>query len=524
MKKFRLAAITAASLAAAGSASALTPAQIESARSGGTLKEVRIAGASALRLSVAAYMKEICNAADFHVKWNSNAEGTNHRAYSCTLALQQGNWVAGTPVLVYKRDQGGSGQGVNPIALAADQTHMVVNSTCTIINGGDTPATDAAIPNYICANTETTGIKSDAGISDVEPAILQAPINLPGTAALTTAQLANLDVAPLAQALFGVVVNLNAYRALQEAQGIIPPGGALIDVPADQATWTAATLATIPSLPTTFVRSMLTTGGLLGGTANATAKRGWNLVIPNVPYSLDGGATLRPAVDANSVNKTLNVCRRTEGSGTQATSNAFFTTQPCNNSAASFLTPLNVPNSNGNESTTRAVAAGTALVVQEGTSAGQVENCVGVDAQSPLPGTGAGTDIAYAIGFLGREANPLRAGSDRLYRYVKLDGIAPVRAQAQAGNYPIVFEATMQWNRTVVAPGSEKDAFLRAIRVGFGTPNALAAVDSDTQQGVMSPPASYSGPWVDLTGNARLFGSRVARVSGNSCGALRIVK
>jgi len=141
-----------------------------------------------------------------------------------------------------------------------------------------------------------------------------------------------------------------------------------------------------------------------------------------------------------------------------------------------------------------------------------------------LPGTGVGTGTAYAIGFLGRESNPLRGGTDRFYRYVKLDGVAPVRAQGQAGNYPIVYEATMQWNKTTVPAGSEKDAFLRAIRIGFGTPNALAAVDSDTQQGVMSPPATYTGPWVDLTGNAKLFGSRVARVSGNSCGPLRIVK
>jgi hypothetical protein len=469
-------------------------------------------------------MKEICNTTDYHVKWNSNAEGTNHRAYSCTLAVQQGNWAAGTPVLVYKRDQGGSGQGVNPIALAADQTHMVVNNTCATINGGDTPATDPAIPNYICPNTETTGIKSDAGISDVEPALLQAAINLPtGTSALTSAQLANLDVGPLAQALFGVVVNLNTYRALQEAQGIIPPGGDLIDVPADQATWTAATLATIPSLPTTFVRAMQN-GQLLGGAPNATQKRGWNLVIPNAPYSLDG-VNQRPAVDANAINKTLNICRRTEGSGTQATSNAFFATNPCNNSAASFSNPLGVSGSSGNESATRAVAAGTAIVVQEGTSAGQVENCIGADAQAPLPGTGVGNNtVAYAIGFLGREANPQRGGTDRLFRFVKLDGIAPVRAEGQTGNYPIVYEATMQWNKTTVAPGSEKDAFLRAIRVGFGTPNALAAVDSDTQQGVMAPPATYSGPWVDLTGNGKLFGSRVARASANSCAPLRIVK
>ena len=519
MKHLRLTTIAIAAITTVGTVNALTITDLVAARGAGTLKEIRIAGASALRLSVAAYAQEICSPANFHVMWNTNAEGTGHRAYSCNLAVAQGAFGVGTPILLYKRDAGGSGQGVNPIALAADQTHMVVDATCTIRTGGlgDAPATDAAIANYICAGLETTGIKSDAGISDVEPTLLQASINLPGTTALTPAQLAGLDVAPLAQALFGVVVNKKAYRALQEAQGIIAPGNALIDVPADQATWTDATLATIPSLPTTFVRAMLN-GQLLGGPGNTTAKRGWNLVIPNTDYVLDGN--IRPAVDTTSVNKTLNICRRTEGSGTQATSNAFFATNPCNNVAGSFSTPLGVTGSSGNETTTNATVSSATILVQEGSSAGQVENCVGVDAEAAV----GGDNKAYALGFLGREANPQRAGGDLPYRYVKLDGIAPVRKLAQSGQYPVVFESTMQWNKTTVPAGSEKDAFLRAVRAGFGTPNALAKVDSDTQQGVMTPPAGYTGPWVDLSGNAALFGSRVARLAGNSCAPLRIVK
>ena len=37
-----------------------------------------------------------------------------------------------------------------------------------------------------------------------------------------------------------------------------------------------------------------------------------------------------------------------------------------------------------------------------------------------------GDNTAYAVGYLGREANPKRAGGDLGYRYVKLDGRAPV--------------------------------------------------------------------------------------------------
>jgi hypothetical protein len=160
--------------------------------------------------------------------------------------------------------------------------------------------------------------------------------------------------------------------------------------------------------------------------------------------------------------------------------------------------------------------------VQEGTSAGQVENCVGKDAESAV----GGDNTAYALGVLGREANPQRgaAGSDLKYRYVKLDGVAPVRAQARVGNYGFVYEATMQWNTATVPVGSDKALFLAALRTGFGTPNALAAVDSDTQQGVMTPPAAYSGPFASATGNTALFGSRVSRSSAASCSTLRMVK
>ena len=518
MNRFHHIAIAAA-CACATSAYALTPAQIDAARGAGTLKEIRIAGATALRLSVAAYMKEICSAASFDVIWNSNSEGTFHRAYSCNLGVAQGNYGIGTPVLVYKRDQGGSGQGVNPIAQAADQTAMRVlnDATCTAINGGS-PAADAAVPSYICTGTEITGIKSDAGISDVEPALFSVNVNLPtGSIALTSAQLATLDVAPLAQALFAVAVNTKAYRALQEAQGIIAPGGALLDVPADQSTWTDATLATIPSLPSNFVRSVLT-GQAFGG----SAARGWNVVIPNATYKVNDLGVLRPAVDATSSTKTLNICRRVEGSGTQAVSNAFFSNNPCGAGAAAF-TPLGNPGSTGDSETlVSTVANGGAPAIQEGSGNGNVEGCLGADTNSAVQ---AGTDnTAYALGWLGREANPLRGGNDLGYRYVRLDGIAPVRNEAKAGRYAAVYEATMQWNKTTLAGQTDKISFLTALRTGFGSPNGLAAVDSDTQQGVMSPPTAWAGTYAAAAGNVALFGSRVARLAGNSCAPLRIVK
>ncbi|MBQ1763025.1 MAG: hypothetical protein IIZ92_09020, partial [Aquincola sp.] len=346
----------------------------------------------------------------------------------------------------------------------------------------------------------------------VEPALLQKSVNLPtGTPALTAEQLNGLDVAPLVQGIFGVAVNKKAYRALQMAQGIIPVGGQMIDVPADQNTWTAATLATIPSLPTEFVRAALS-GSLSGGAGNAVNKRGWNIVIPT-------------SVDPNVMTKTLNIVRRTEGSGTQAASNVFFLNN--GSSDAGALTPLNVAGSAGNPTVVHRVT-GAGVVVQEGAGTGNVEDGLGKvsasDTINSVEEAADGDGIAYGLGVLGRENNPLRDGGDKGYRFVKLDGAAPVRTLAKAGDYPFVFEATMQWNKSVVPAGSEKAAFLSALRSNLGKPSSLAATDSNTQQGVMSPPSTYTGAYVDATGDAALFGSRVSRLANNSASLLRIVK
>ncbi len=40
----------------------------------------------------------------------------------------------------------------------------------------------------------------------------------------------------------------------------------------------------------------------------------------------------------------------------------------------------------------------------------------------------------------------------------------------------------------------------------------------------MSPPGSYAGSYEAATGNVALFGSRVSRVGGDSCAALRVTK
>ncbi|MEY4563730.1 MAG: hypothetical protein RLZZ618_3007, partial [Pseudomonadota bacterium] len=447
--KLRLIA-AAAAFAAASPAFALSTASIDAARTAGTLKEVRISGASALRLAFGAYIQDICNT-DLDVFFDS-ATGANHRAYSCTLKAQVGNYVAGTPVVIYKRDAGGSGQGVGPVAKQTAIAHLVVNDagTCTR-TANPSPVVDFALSSYTC--TTTANAVSDGGISDVEPKLLNIPPNLAsgsGAApALTTAELARLNSQPLVQGIFGVAVNKKLYRALQEAQGIVGAGGALVDVPADQSTWTAANISTIPSLPSEFVRSAFT-GQLVGGAGNNAGatppRKGWNLVVPTT-------------VDANSVTKTINICRRAEGSGTQAASNIFFAGAPC--LGTSGYAPLSVNNTFDANGAPLAASSGTLGVstsgtaLREDTGTGGVETCLGTTVQNAAGGTDG---TAYGLAVLGRENNPQANGGDKGYRFVKLDGVAPTRNEAKGGNYGFVYESTMQWNTERATAGSDLEA------------------------------------------------------------------
>lgn len=503
MKLHNIAA--AAAIAFVGSANALTPTQLDAARTAGTLKEVFISGASAQRLTFGAYIQEICNAADFDVYFNTNASpGNNHRAYSCTLKNAIGAWAAGTPFLIYKRDQGGSVLGVGPISTPAAVARMTVDGTCALV--GPSPTADIQVQGYNCPNT--SNVTPNAGLSDVEPARFRDLVNYASDAVppVTPPTVTGMTITPLLQNIFGVAVNTKLYRSLQEAQGIIGAGGALIDMPADQTTWTAADIATMPSLSKEFVTSVLS-GQVIGGSAS-TSKRGWNLVVP--------------AADPTGT-KSVNICRRTEGSGTQASSNLYFMQNAT--STAGALTPVGCAGtSTGNEADTCGtlpeVSGATPFNVRENKGSGDVETCFA---------TADSVGEAYALGVLGRENNPRAVVPNKAYRFVKLDGVAPIPANVQNGSYPFAYDGTLQFNTAANPAGSEIRQFLDVLRgaTGMGKASTLAAADKDTQQGALALPTSITPagtPWVDLVGNAKTFTSPMRRGTNNSFLPLRVVQ
>ncbi|WIV95753.1 hypothetical protein [Kinneretia aquatilis] len=472
-------------LLASHSAQALSPQEITQARYYNTLKEIAFSGSSSLRLTLASYIKSICDSSSLHVYFD-DALGAKHRAYSCRLALPIGAYAAGTPILVYKRDLGGSLQGVAPIALNDAIDHMRVDNSC--IPTATPVFSDIQQPNYTCGNTSRR--VSDAGISDLEPHFFNATINLqdnqpgnPESGPSSTVDIRGLEVKPLIQGIFGVAVNLRAYRALQASQGLTQD-----DSDANR-----------PSVPTTWVRGALT-GGL---TASNNSRRGWGLLI-------------KPAVDATVHTKTLNICRRQPGSGTQAISNLYFAQIPCDSSSTGALRQASA-------AAPKHAATGGTYIVNEGASTVFVERCLGSTVED--------IEGAYGLGLLSLENNPLALGGDKKYRFVKLDGAQPLRYDpssergAITGDYDLVFEATLQYNPANGHLSPDKLAFLDALLTRLPRPWSLAAADPDVQQGTMAPTwtwAPYQHP--ALPANEQPFASRVARVAGDSCRVLKLAR
>lgn len=482
MKRHLIAA--AAGLVASFGAHALTPDQIAGA------KTIYVAGASAQRITFAAWVQEMCtlnadgsaNHNDLDVYFNAGATpGNNSRGYACTLSQQLGNFAPGTAVVIYKRDQSGSAAGIGPVNDQVANARLQIDASCTRVAANPSPVADIQKQSYNCASTANQ--IPDVGLADVEPARFTDSINL--TTGAIAPGTANLTPRAIAQGIFGVVVNPTLYRALQVAQGL-----QVVDVPANQAAWTAADIANIPSLPSTFITTAFT-GRLAGGPA-ASQKRGWNLVLPN---------------DNSAASKTINILRRVEGSGTQAASNLFF---------LAGATPLGCANVNGASCSSAAISVSTSSnAVQEFDSSGGLE---GGFATADSLG-------AYAIGVLGRENNPLAdPANPKAYRYVKIDGVAPVTSEAQVGNYRFIYESTAVINANVAS--ADVSAFfntLTSATQGMGKAATLARADVDSQQGALALP-TYSGVFADQPAATQKYVSAVSRTSGNSTSLLLRVK
>ena len=452
--------------AACGQAFALSPAQVADS---GTVK-IYMSGASASRAIIGGLFTEHCTAADLDVAYSAigsfggaafSANGDAHRVYSCTMQASS-PILPGKKVALFKSDVGGSGQGVFPVHAMSARGFLNL-ATCG--------SRAASVPNYVCSGEQQQ--VPMAGMSDVEPGMFKG-INVPKDDptypgdGLSDIQIGELEVNPLFQTIFAVAVNKALRDAMQTAQGL-----------------TVGDAGPEPTISRTTAASYF--AGVL---TDPTAGLGWQPIVS--------------AGDAKKATR-VNICRRVDGSGTQASANAQFLQFPCNGAA------LNVADKTYSDNgLTQAVASvGTSgkAFVFEGSSTGNVISCLNQ----------AETNGAYAIGHVSKENVPATSGTIGNWRHVKLDGVSANRDNTKSGQYDYFFESTLQWNKTLFSSlSSDQQGFLTAFAAQAKLPVSLAKLASATQNGVAALPDTYAGAFGTGTANEITFGSRVTR-GGNSC-------
>lgn len=355
--------------------------------------DLYVSGASALQISFQKAVADLCNPG-LPRAFFTNANG---QSYQCTSEASVFGGVA-KPLNIWKRNAGGSGFGVFPVAnSSAPAPYNVVTYTsqtgCTVSGTVTIGGVPGWVNNINCPNT-LVHRQPDAGLSDVEPALFGYKNGGPNQLAAA---------APIFAQVFGVPVNDKLYRKLQALQGI-PPEPVGVFNP-DKA----------PSLTYAQVRTLF----------NGTGIQDWSVVHTGITHAGNGNIGAK-------------VCRRTGTSGTQAVFNALFENNPCGGIEGSRLVTADNNGDNNtvndgpdtgstitNDSVTLANKAaffaptaidGYTVVMNSGNA--QVDACL----------TKADVDGELAIGFLGTERVSGATPSDDAdgfpdqWHYVKLSG------------------------------------------------------------------------------------------------------
>lgn len=391
--------------------------------------------------------------------------GKSYAGYFCTMDNASAGISEPKNVLVRKRSSGGSFWGTVPVATADDTVAQMVidGSNCQL----------AATDTYKCDKNVTETTTSDAGISDEEPELFTSVNVATGSSPMTPALRGQLDVLPIAALTFGIPVTNALYAALQEAQGLnadldndgTPEGNSENASAAD-------IIANMPSL------SKEQVAALMKGSIPE-----WS----NVQY---GGTPLTTLASTGPSDSRVAICRRVNGSGTQAQLNANFLNVPCT-SAADLPAVDNtlcttdkgqnsgvLPFCTAGYDVLTAVPAGAA-VVHENSGSGDVTECLDQlqDANR------------WAIGVQSLEKDSSK------WSFIKINGVEPTLEQVAKGNYFDWAATTIQWRNTTVAgvapPAGDMLTILNAIRDEAGQAAVLDTLNDNVDQGF--GPTGYLG-------------------------------
>ncbi len=426
---------------------------------------------------------------------NGGTVGANYRAYFGQLktTAQDPNMpaaIAGKKVLLVNRAKGGSVWGVNPVARAQGVGFMPVSAGNCTLNSATTSTTF----QYICAESgndlnpaDPNNRVPDFGVSDVEPKMFKDSLNVEfGQTQLTDVEVANITNFGVSALLFGLPVTTNVSSV-------------------------------ISSIP----RAVF--GGMLSGSINT-----WNKVSP-----------LFAATDD------VMVCRRVQGSGTQASYNQYFNNFPCGSNSlagdgvvstarmfdsAGFAAASLGLGDGSNTANAIGIDASSGYTVIENSSSGNVRTCLanarngrdyyyrGDDGLTYLAKFGGTTLVAgrpvdqplftggaqrKAIGILSLDSTP-----NVDWVFTSLNGVAPTKANLLDLSYDFNYELSMQYRTGSVdpLPAGDKKVFVDEFIKRSGDPVVLASLS--TAAAVAAVPINFPVTTANVMKGTRF---------GNSC-------
>ncbi|MGQ9862245.1 MAG: hypothetical protein ACUVSD_09605 [Thiobacillaceae bacterium] len=469
------------------------------------VQKIVMSGATAPDGFIKSAVEEMLKPGFFTYRNNDLSQAFQHRAWYGLAKAGIPGVAENTPILVVKRSKGGSVWGVDPVARAS-RIESLDFSTCTTGGSADgtsysyfcgTKGLDPDSPDFTNPSLNN-GVVSDMGVSDVPPAMFKGPYNVEfGQTELSNAEAAVLAVKPVNSLMMGFAVTN--------------------DVP----------------LTTRITRSNY--GNMLMG------------------YIQDW-----TQIDANLTGNTqVVVCRRVDGSGTQASYNWYFNNFPCTTAFNGAVKPASmqansisgIVSGTGTQDDPYVIDPTAGYTVVNNSTSGDVRNCL-KNAQNHADHKIKGDDGNWYLIQFSNSSEPFKAigvlsldsyGAENGWSFRMMDGagsfvpatqtasvgatgIAPSKAELLAGAWDFAVELTMQYrNQTVVNPQGDSVAPLSGVKKSFadelikrsGDPAKIAL---NSKKNAYAAVPDYYDPFANPTNEAHVaLGSR----GGNMCQPLQ---
>jgi hypothetical protein len=460
------------------------------------------AGASASSQSVQeAAISSLCDQTDSVGKpinlYGNNAANTAADMWTveCTSIAVGTNIAAGSRIIYNKRDKGGSGVGTAPLfsqqlvgfmlPVSVAGGNCPVTETGSITVGGSIPnvhyyncagfvtgaaaAIHALSDPLLAATDDVVTVNLTYGTSDIEPGKFAYALNTPnvdldlnGTNDAINPAYAGAGVTgqPMSYLVFNTPANLLMYQDLQRAQfptghplfADCNPAGATYGLIGDL-TANANKAKCLPSLSSAELRSIFMTSGAVRNIGDFQKETAYQ---SGVFAAMTGTGTTITAI---------HICRRGNGSGTQAQFNANILGYPCDD-VGSWLTP----------ETSGVLTA----FVHNGSDATAVDNCLD-DYSNGLnvSGFNAAAAKGWAIGIQSTEKNLALA---KAYRYIAIDGAAPSLVNVHAGDYYDFAQQSLNTSVATPPTGAQLDV-KNAMLSAFTNPTKVGNLGQDQPYG-----------------------------------------